>query len=77
MSRHSALPRTPPGGNLHYPRLENLMEEEEDEGEDEEDYHPRLEGDENDDEDDVNEVITVLPAPPSAQAPLSMSTSNS
>ena len=62
---------------MHYPRLENLMEEEEDEGEDEEDYHPRLEGDENDDEDDVNEVITVLPAPPSAQAPLSMSTSNS
>lgn len=59
MSRPSALPRTPPGGGL-YPRLENLLEE----GDDEEEYHPRLEGaDDDDDEDDedIEEVTTTLP----------------
>ena len=67
MSRPSALPRTPPGTSVHYPHLETLLEE----GEDDEDHHPRPEVDEDedkdddgDDDDDTEEVITVLPTIP-------------
>lgn len=56
MSRRSALPRTSPGGHLHYPALENLIADGE-----EEEYRPRLEDDDDEDEDSEEGVTTTAP----------------
>ena len=78
MSRPSALPRTPPRGTLHYPHLETLLEGGEDEDDDE--YHPRLDGEDDGDHDETEDVITVPPSTglkPSTNSKSSLRTSKS